>query len=162
MNEKELLLAILDEKKAMMNDEDFIEMLIREKVSANINEKKEKLRFGDRMADKLTSGAGSWRFIIAFAAILFLWIFINISMLKSPFDPYPFILLNLVLSCIAAIQAPIIMMSQNRQEEKDRLRAKNDYKVNLSLEQLIENQQRIFENQQMIFEKLSKIEEQST
>ena len=153
MNEKELLLAILDEKKEMMNDQDFIEMLIHEKISANTDEKKEKLSIGDRMADRLASGAGSWRFIIIFAVILFFWILINISFLKSPFDPYPFILLNLVLSCIAAIQAPIIMMSQNRQETKDRLRARNDYKVNLksefvvedmyeSLEKLIENQQK--------------------
>jgi len=162
MNDKELLLAILKEKKEMLGDEDLIQMLIHEKISANIEEKKEKLRLGDRMADKLADVAGSWRFIIAFAVILFFWIFINIRMLQSPFDPYPFILLNLVLSCIAAIQAPIIMMSQNRQEAKDRQRAKNDYTVNLKsefvVEDMYESLEKLIKNQQKIFEKLTRIE----
>ena len=78
---------------------------------------------------------GSWRFISIFMAVLFIWIFINtIVLIHKPFDPYPFILLNLILSCIAAIQAPIIMMSQNRQEAKDRLRSEHDYRVNLKAE----------------------------
>jgi len=78
---------------------------------------------------------GSWRFIMLFGAILLVWIVLNsIFLLQRPFDPYPFILLNLVLSCIAAMQAPIIMMSQNRQESKDRLRAEHDYQVNLKAE----------------------------
>jgi uncharacterized membrane protein len=166
MNEKDLLLAILNDKKEMIKDEDFIETLIHEKVSANINEKKERLSLGDRMADKLADVAGSWRFIFVFAVILFFWIFMNISMLQSPFDPYPFILLNLVLSCIAAIQAPIIMMSQNRQEAKDRLRAKNDYTVNLKsefvVEDMYESLEKLIENQQKIFEKLSLLEKKLT
>ena len=92
-------------------------------------------RFGDRLADKIATFGGSWKFIIIFLAILLIWILINTWLLLSkPFDPYPFILLNLILSCIAAIQAPLIMMSQNRQEAKDRLRAENDYVVNLKSE----------------------------
>ncbi len=91
--------------------------------------------FGERVADKIAGFGGSWTFILSFLAVLLLWIIINSFLLHSrPFDPYPFILLNLVLSCIAAIQAPVIMMSQNRQELKDRTRAKNDYLINLKSE----------------------------
>jgi len=96
---------------------------------------KEVLRMGDNISDKVAVFGGSWKFIIIFFIILFGWIFINSYVfLMKPFDPYPFILMNLILSCIAAIQAPIIMMSQNRQENKDRIRSENDYKVNLKSE----------------------------
>ena len=93
------------------------------------------LTFGQRLSDKIASFGGSWSFIIIFFCILVLWISIN-SLIWAfrPFDPYPFILLNLFLSCLAAIQAPIIMMSQNRQEAKDRLRASHDYQINLKAE----------------------------
>jgi len=95
----------------------------------------EKPTTGQRIADKVALFGGSWRFIIIFGVILFSWICTNsFLLLKKPFDPYPFILLNLILSCIAALQAPVIMMSQNRQETKDRTRAQNDYKVNLKAE----------------------------
>lgn len=105
-------------------------------LSADINaEFNQKLTFGQRMADKMADQAGSWRFIIIFSTILGIWIFINaVILMVKPFDPYPFILLNLILSTIAALQAPLIMMSQNRQEEKDRLRAENDYRINLKSE----------------------------
>jgi uncharacterized membrane protein len=94
-----------------------------------------KLTFGERLSDNIASFGGSWRFIIIFGAILLCWITLNsIALLARPFDPYPFILLNLVLSCLAALQAPIIMMSQNRQEVKDRLRGENDYRINLKAE----------------------------
>jgi len=94
-----------------------------------------KLTFGQRLADRVASFGGSWSFIIIFGATLLIWIGINsLLLLKRPFDPYPYILLNLVLSCLAAIQAPIIMMSQNRQEAKDRLRGEHDYQVNLKAE----------------------------
>ena len=90
---------------------------------------------GQRLADKVASFGGSWTFILFFAGVLIVWIIVNsLAMLGKPFDPFPFILLNLVLSCLAAIQAPVIMMSQNRQETKDRLRAENDYRVNLKAE----------------------------
>lgn len=95
----------------------------------------DKLTFGQRIADKIAVFGGSWTFIIAFFSFILLWIGINIWILtQRPFDPYPFILLNLILSCLASIQAPIIMMSQNRQEQKDRQRGEQDYKVNLKAE----------------------------
>ncbi len=91
--------------------------------------------YGQRLADKIASFGGSWKFIIIFMSFIFIWMCINIILLMNKaFDPYPFILLNLILSCLAAIQAPVIMMSQNRQEEKDRERARNDYMVNLKSE----------------------------
>ena len=105
-------------------------------LSSNINlEFEEKLGFGEKLADKIAEFGGSWKFIILFAAVLIVWIGINSAILLwKPFDPYPFILLNLILSCLAAIQAPVIMMSQNRQESKDRLRSEYDYQVNLKAE----------------------------
>lgn len=91
--------------------------------------------FGERLADKIASFGGSWSFLICFAIFLAIWIIVNtVMMVSHPADPYPFILLNLILSCIAAIQAPVIMMSQNRQEAKDRLRSQNDYQINLKAE----------------------------
>lgn len=105
-------------------------------LSRNINEEiTEHLSFGQRIADKVAEFGGSWTFIITFFSMILVWILLNIIILASKsFDPYPFILLNLVLSCIAAVQAPVIMMSQNRQETKDRLRSLNDYQVNLKAE----------------------------
>src|SRR5210317_292080 len=90
------------------------------------------LSLGQKAADALTKWAGSWTFIISFAVFLFLWMIVNVSWMVfgSVWDPYPFILLNLVLSCLAAIQAPIILMSQNREAQKDRLRSEYDYKIN--------------------------------
>jgi uncharacterized membrane protein len=91
--------------------------------------------FGERLSDNLASFGGSWVFIISFFSILVSWIALNsLLLLTQPFDPFPFILLNLVLSCLAAIQAPIIMMSQNRQEARDRARAEHDYAINLKAE----------------------------
>lgn len=99
------------------------------------DETERKHTFGERTADKVAEFGGSWTFIISFVAVLLVWITINVVGLRTkPFDPYPFILLNLVLSCVAAMQAPIIMMSQRRQEIKDRFRAENDYRVNLKAE----------------------------
>lgn len=93
------------------------------------------LTFGERLADRIASFGGSWRFIIAFGVFIGIWMIINTVILMSkPFDPYPFILLNLILSCLAALQAPVIMMSQNRMETKDRQRATNDYQINLKAE----------------------------
>lgn len=105
-------------------------------LSENIQDEIEtQLSFGQKVADLVASFGGSWTFIITFFLFILIWIVINIWFLMSkPFDPYPFILLNLILSCLAAIQAPIIMMSQNRQEQKDRIRAEHDYKINLKAE----------------------------
>ena len=112
--------------------------LMSRQVSRNVlEEAEERLTFGQRIADKVASFGGSWPFIIIFGAIMAVWISINILQF-SRFDPYPFILLNLVLSTVAAIQAPIIMMSQNRQASKDKLLAENDYQVNLKAEMEIE------------------------
>jgi uncharacterized membrane protein len=93
------------------------------------------LTFGERLSDRIAEFGGSWKFLISFGAVLFIWIVVNgVVLVTQAFDPYPFILLNLILSCLAAVQAPIIMMSQNRAEARDRLRAENDYKVNLKAE----------------------------
>lgn len=118
-------------------DHDVLESLQRhETLSSNVDAEFEKdSTLGEKMADGVSSFGGSWRFIIIFASILVIWIALNsFLLLKRPFDPYPFILLNLVLSCLAAIQAPVIMMSQNRVEAKDRLRSQHDYRVNLKAE----------------------------
>jgi len=114
-----------------------VESLAREEtVAENVEETWEDRRtFGERIADLVADFGGSWNFIISFFVVLIVWMAFNVWAASGKvFDPYPFILLNLVLSCLAAIQAPIIMMSQNRQEAKDRLRSENDYKVNLKAE----------------------------
>jgi uncharacterized membrane protein len=105
-------------------------------LSENIQDEVEgNLSFGDKLADHIATFGGSWTFIISFFSFIIIWIGINIFILITrPFDPFPFILLNLILSCLAAIQAPIIMMSQNRQESKDRQRSEHDYKINLKAE----------------------------
>src|SRR5512143_3291024 len=105
-------------------------------LSRNVDvEIEQKYTFGERLADRIAAFGGSWTFIIIFGAVLLVWITINsIALMSRPFDPYPYILLNMVLSCLAALQAPVIMMSQNRQEAKDRIRADHDYRVNLKAE----------------------------
>jgi len=104
-------------------------------ISTEVEEDEQEITFGQKLADKVAEFGGSWGFIIFFMSFLVAWILLNVFWLSNHgFDPYPFILLNLILSCIAAIQAPVIMMSQNRQEEKDRERAKKDYKINLKSE----------------------------
>lgn len=126
--------------------------------------------FGARMADRVADWGGSWAFILTFLAVLILWMSVNgLGLLHRPFDPYPFILLNLVLSCVAALQAPVIMMSQRRQEAKDRLRAENDYQINLKAElelrqlhekldhQLTHQLQRLLEIQRIQIELLSEL-----
>jgi uncharacterized membrane protein len=131
--------SVLESEKGELTalDHEVLESLRRhETLSSNVDAEFDKdLALGEKMADRLATFGGSWAFLIIFAAILFIWIAINsFLLLKKPFDPYPFILLNLVLSCLAAIQAPVIMMSQNRQEAKDRLRSQHDYQVNLKAE----------------------------
>ena len=122
-----------------MTDEEVLNLLADSKISVRPESGKEKYTLGQRAADTIAKFAGSWAFIFSFTGVLVLWMVVNVILAAKAFDPYPFILLNLVLSCVAAIQAPLIMMSQNRQEEKDRLRAENDYKVNLKIEILIED-----------------------
>ncbi|NJD55566.1 MAG: DUF1003 domain-containing protein [Nitrospirae bacterium] len=108
----------------------------QELLTTNLNiEYDRQLSLGERLADRLADFGGSWQFISIFAAVIFFWMLMNsLTFFLKPFDPYPFIFLNLVLSCLAAIQAPIIMMSQNRQESRDRMQAEHDYRVNLKAE----------------------------
>ena len=138
-------------------NEDMMHVLLDQRVSANINEDKdEKKTFGQKAADAVARFAGSWAFIFSFIAMMIVWMIINNILASQAFDAYPFILLNLVLSCIAAVQAPLIMMSQNRQEEKDRRRAENDFVVNLKSEIVIDDLHRkldeVLENQRIILE----------
>lgn len=122
-----------------MSDEEVLNLLADSKISVSPESEKKKYTLGQRAADVIAKFAGSWAFIFSFTGVLVLWMIVNTLLAAKAFDPYPFILLNLVLSCVAAIQAPLIMMSQNRQEEKDRRRAENDYKVNLKTEIMIED-----------------------
>jgi uncharacterized membrane protein len=104
-------------------------------VSRNVNQDHDRvLKFGDRLADQVASLGGSWTFLIAFGVFILAWVGLNAAMLANAFDPYPYILLNLFMSMLASIQAPVIMMSQNRQAIKDRLAAAHDYEVNLKAE----------------------------
>lgn len=114
------------------------------------------LTFGQRAADHMTEFMGSWTFLISFAAILIIWIFINIFAWWSHWDPYPFILLNLFLSCLAAIQAPVIMMSENRQSQRDRLAANYDHAVNRKAEREIQNIQKDLDEIKILIQHISK------
>jgi uncharacterized membrane protein len=148
----------------MQSSEELIHLLLSRTVTKNVDRRSgDRLTFGERVADRIAKVAGSWSFIFSFIAFLVLWIAGNVFLLSAGFDPYPFILLNLFLSCVAALQAPVIMMSQNRQEEKDRVRAENDYKVNLKAEIIIEDLHakldRLIENQGKIQERLAALEE---
>ena len=135
---KKLVSEILEDVRRDMSDEEVLTLLAGSRLSVNTDrETKSTYTFGQRAADAIARFAGSWAFIFSFVGVLAAWMIVNILLINA-FDPYPFILLNLVLSCVAAIQAPLIMMSQNRQEEKDRRRAENDYKVNLKTEIMIE------------------------
>lgn len=136
---RKLLNEIIEDVEHDMTDEEVLELLAGSKVSVNPEKEREKYTLGQRAADSIAKFAGSWAFIFSFTGVLIFWMVINTVLAAKAFDPYPFILLNLVLSCVAAIQAPLIMMSQNRQEEKDRRRAENDYKVNLKTEIMIED-----------------------
>ena len=137
---KKLISEILADVRHDMTDEEILNLLASSRVSVNPEKESGKLTsLGQRAADSIAKFAGSWAFIFSFTGVLILWMVVNTVLAAKAFDPYPFILLNLVLSCVAAIQAPLIMMSQNRQEEKDRRRAENDYKVNLKTEIMIED-----------------------
>jgi uncharacterized membrane protein len=153
-------------------DQEVVESLRSQEVlSRNINQEFEsRITFGERISDKMAEFGGSWSFIFMFSGVLLIWILINsVAMLWKPFDPFPFIFLNLILSCLAAIQAPIIMMSQNRHDAKDRLRSESDYQVNLKaeleirhmnakLDQLLTHQwERLLEIQQMQFDQMQEM-----
>ena len=152
---RKLLQEVLEEIRHDMTDEEVLNLLVDSKISVSPKKEKEKYTLGQRAADTIAKFAGSWAFIFSFAGVLILWMVVNAILSAKAFDPYPFILLNLVLSCVAAIQAPLIMMSQNRQEEKDRHRAENDYKVNLKTEIMIED---LYDKVNAILAKQSQIE----
>ncbi|MBR3362888.1 MAG: DUF1003 domain-containing protein [Bacilli bacterium] len=156
MNKRELVKKLVREEIGEEEREQLLDMLIDNPIAVDVDkQEKENLTFGDKLADKVSAIAGSWPFIFVFILFLILWMVINVKFLDNV-DPYPFILLNLVLSCIAAIQAPIIMMSQNREAKKDSLRNQNDYitdlKSELILEELHDKLEEILENQEKIME----------
>lgn len=154
---RKLLREVLNDIRRDMTDEEVLDLLADSKVSVRPEGGKEKYTLGQRAADSIAKFAGSWAFIFSFSGVLILWMVVNVLLAAGAFDPYPFILLNLVLSCVAAIQAPLIMMSQNRQEEKDRHRAENDYKVNLKTEIMIED---LYDKVNAILAKQSALERQ--
>jgi uncharacterized membrane protein len=136
----EYVQSVIEDDKGELSalEHDVVKSLEEQEIlSKNINaEYDQHLTVGERLADRIADFGGSWKFIGIFGVILVSWMLVNsVALLwKKPFDPYPYIFLNLVLSCLAAIQAPIIMMSQNRQESRDRLQAEHDYRVNLKAE----------------------------
>lgn len=139
-SKKELVKTLIAQNLNDINEDDLIEMLIDEQISVNVEKEEEaKMTFGDKVADKISEVAGSWGFILGFSFFLIMWIVLNGCLLIKAVDPYPFILLNLMLSCLAALQAPIIMMSQNRQSKKDTLRNQNDYRTDLKSELILED-----------------------
>ena len=137
---KEIVKMLLNSDIDAKDEEELLDLLVDQPISIDVDKEEDsKKTFGDMVADKISEKAGSWEFIISFTLFLILWIFINGVVLKDKaIDEYPFILLNLLLSCIAVLQAPIIMMSQNRQAKKDSLRDQNDYRIDLKSELILE------------------------
>lgn len=131
----QILISDENEREQKIHD------LVKDRRSLNINiELSKRLTTGQKAADKMAKFAGSWRFIIYFTIVVLAWGITNtVLILKKPFDPYPYVFLNLILACLSSIQAPIIMMSQNREAEKDRLRAENEYLINQKSEIILED-----------------------
>ena len=156
----QIIKELLDITDREFTDEELIHRLIMTEMTEN-SDSEEKVSFGQKASDAVAKFAGSWAFIFSFIAVMIVWMAVNIVLAARAFDAYPFILLNLVLSCIAAVQAPLIMMSQNRQEAKDRERAENDYKVNLKNELIIDDLHKkidlILENEERIERKLDEL-----
>lgn len=140
-NKREIVQMILHQNLEKQDKEDIIDLLADSSIAIDVDKEEERnLTFAEKAADKISEIAGSWTFIFISIFFLFAWIVINTVILKDKdFDPYPFILLNLLLSCVSALQAPIIMMSQNRASKKDSLRNQNDYKIDLKSELLLED-----------------------
>lgn len=159
---RKVIKELLDVTDREFTDEELIRQLTLTGITQRAAQN-EKSTLGQRAADAVARFAGSWACIFSFIAVMVLWMAGNVLLASRAFDAYPFILLNLVLSCIAAVQAPLIMMSQNRQEAKDRQRAENDYRVNLKNELIIDDLyrklDRILENQQRIDQRLERLEQ---
>ena len=174
MNSKEIDRLLSDENKHLDKLHQIVKDTLKEEgliIRNLLNPPLEVLTRGQKISDKVARFGGSWRFIILFGIVLTAWVIFNaIAVGYFKFDPYPFILMNLILSCIAALQAPIIMMSQNREEEKDRMRSENDYLINLKAEMqirslnqkidvLLEEQiKTLFETQEKQFKLLKEID----
>ena len=139
MSKKEIVKMLLNNKEINIDNEDeLLDLLIDEPISIDaLNEEEKNIKLRDKIADKITKFIGSWTFILGFSGFLIFWVLLNLYFIDN-LDPYPFILLNLLLSCIAALQAPIIMMSQNREAKRDSLRSKNDYRTDLKSELILE------------------------
>ena len=161
-NKAKLVKALLNKSDLDANEnyEELLEMLIDEPIAINFD-KAEKRTLGEKVADKITEFVGSWKFIIGFCIFLFVWMMLNTYFIFTV-DPYPFILLNLILSCIAAIQAPIIMMSQNREAKKESIKSTNEYKTTLKseliLEDLHDTMDQILKNQKEILKYINEKE----
>ncbi len=154
---KDIVKMLLNQNLEEKDEEEILDLLINEPISIDVDKETDKnLTFGEKVADKFSEIAGSWAFIIGFCIFLIIWIIVNGFLLANAADPYPFILLNLLLSCLASLQAPIIMMSQNRQAKKDTIRNKNDYRTDLKseliLESLHDDLEKILKNQKKILD----------
>ena len=137
-NKKKEIVKMLLKNKEDIDEEELMELLFDQPIAVDVDKlDQNNLKFSDKVADKITQIAGSWYFIIGFSLFLIIWILLNLYLWDNV-DPYPFILLNLLLSCIAALQAPISLMSQNRQAKKDSLRNQNDYRTDLKSELILE------------------------
>lgn len=154
---REIVKMLLNSDIGEKDEEELLDLLIDQPISIDVDKEEDSKRtLGDKVADRISEVAGSWGFIIIFTCFLIFWVILNVYILSdgNKIDPYPFILLNLVLSCIAALQAPIIMMSQNRQSQKDSLRDQNDYRIDLKseliLEELHDKMEEILSNQKII------------
>ena len=159
---QKIIKELLDVTDTEFTDEELIHQLITTNFSKNSEDTKNRLSLGQKASDAVAKFAGSWAFIFSFIAVMVIWMVLNVVLASKAFDAYPFILLNLVLSCIAAVQAPLIMMSQNRQEAKDRERAENDYKVNLKSELILDDLHKkldeVIENQNKIKARIKALE----
>lgn len=158
---KEIVKMLLNKEISNEDEEELINLLVDEPISIDVDkEDKRNIKTGDKIADIITNFAGSWTFILGFVVFLVAWIFLNMYVLTN-LDPYPFILLNLLLSCIAALQAPIIMMSQNREAKRDTLRSKNDYRTDLKseliLEELHNKMEKLEKNQKLILKEIEQM-----
>ena len=166
---KEIVKMLLKNNELEEKDEEeLLDLLIDQPISIDVDKQEEaKMTRGDRIADKVSEVAGSWGFILGFCAFLLFWVILNAFILSehNQADPYPFILLNLLLSCLAALQAPIIMMSQNRQAAKDSLRNQNDYRTDLKseliLEELHDKMEEMLKNQRKILKYIEEDNETS-
>ncbi len=167
VNKKEIVKKLLKQEISVEDEDDLLEMLIDRPITIDVDKQEDKsLTRGEKLADKLSEVAGSWGFIIGFSLFIIGWIVFNLVVMRKAMDPYPFILLNLMLSCLASLQAPIIMMSQNRQAKKDSIRNQNDYQIDLKseliLEHLHEEIREVLKNQRMIIRLLKPEEEENS